>query len=56
MIIYSLLRATKEGMTGRNVRVMMSVGLREVLLGLHFTPDLTPRLLHLKILVTSLPF
>lgn len=56
MIIYSLLRATKEGMTGRNVHVMMSVGVREVLLDLHLTPDLTQRLLHLKILVTSLPF
>lgn len=47
MIIYSLLRATKEGVTGRNVHVMMSVGVREVLLGLHFTPDLTARLLRL---------
>lgn len=47
MIIYSLLRATTEGMTGRNVHVMMSVGVREVLLGLHFTPDLTAWLLYL---------
>lgn len=47
MIIYSLLRATKKGMTGRNMHVMMSLGVREVLLGLHFTPDLTARLVHL---------
>lgn len=43
MIIYSLLRATKEGATGRTVLVMMSVGLTEALHGPPFTPDLTAR-------------
>lgn len=56
MIIYSLLRATKEGTRGRNVLVMMSVGVTEILLDPHFTPDLTARIVHLEILATSLPF
>lgn len=38
MIIYSLLRATKEGATGRTVLVMMSVGLTEALHGPPVTP------------------
>lgn len=47
MIIYSLLRATKERTRGRTLLVMMSVGVTEILLGPHFTPDLSARFVHL---------
>lgn len=46
MIIYSLLRATKEATT-RNVLVMMSVGVTGVWPGPPFTPDLALRHLYI---------
>lgn len=47
VIIYSLLRATKERTRGKNVLVMMSVGVTEIFLGPYFTGDLSARLVHL---------